>query len=215
NEILYLLKDVLNAFNNVFSPNNKTFDSKQIQHKNELKDEIQTLKISDRTRDKANASVWKSHIRVAVSSERKFNRDNIGNTLTGAYSELNENNELRATKVKFGGFETTIKGRNIKIKGRKHEIIEELNTFQLSKKTQSNINPNLMSCDELGRLIQLPTADLQRKFEDAIKSNKKVETDIPSIFHHKKTNEFVKVEDIKVNIGSNNIRVNGKKKRKT
>ncbi|MGY3718872.1 hypothetical protein ACWE42_25580, partial [Sutcliffiella cohnii] len=60
NEILYLLKDTLNAFNNVFSPNNKTFDNKEIQHKNELKDEIQTLKISDRTRDKANASVWKS-----------------------------------------------------------------------------------------------------------------------------------------------------------
>ncbi|WBL16390.1 ATP-binding protein [Sutcliffiella sp. NC1] len=215
NEVLHLLKDVLNAFNNVFSPNSKAFDNKEIQHKNELQEDIQTLKISERTKEKANASVWRSHIRVAVSSERKFNRDNIGNALTSAYSELNENNELKVSKLKFGGFETNIRGKDIKIKGRKHEIIEELNTFQLSKRTKTDINPNLISCDELGRFIQLPTADLQRRFDDYIKTNKKVETDIPSIFIHKNTEEHVKIDGIKVSIGSNNIKSNGKKKRKT
>ncbi|MDX5474494.1 MAG: ATP-binding protein [Bacillaceae bacterium] len=213
NEILHLLQDVLNAFNNVFSPNNKQFEKQKVQHRNELKEELQTLKISERTREKANASVWRSHVRVAVSSERKFNRDNLSNALTGSYSELKDNNELKVSKVKFGGFEANIKGVNVKLKGRKHEIINELNTFQLSKRTKSDINPNIISCDELGRLIQLPTAELQRRYEDVLKTNKKIETDIPKIFIHKQAEEYVKIEDIKIKVGSNKIKVNNKKKR--
>jgi hypothetical protein len=211
NEVIKLLQDVLNAFNNVFSPNNKSFDQKLIQNKDELKDDLQTLKVSDRTKEKANASVWRSHIRVAVHSEKKFNRDNVSNILTGAYGELAENNELKASKVRFSGIDISIKGMNIKVKGRKQEIIEELNTFELSKKTKSDINPNLISCDELGRIVQLPTAELQRRYEDAIKANKKIETDISSIFLHKERREYVEIDDIKISIGSNNITVNGEK----
>lgn len=211
NEVIKLLQDVLNAFNNVFSPNSKSFDSKTIQNKNELKDELHTLKVSDRTKEKANASVWRSHFRVAVHSEKKFNRDNISNILVSGYSELAENNELKPVKVRFGGIDITFKGMNIKVKGRKSEIIEELNTFELSKKTKTDINPNLISCDELGRIIQLPTAELQRRYEDAIKANKKIETDISSIFVYKPSEEYVEVEDIKISIGSNNITMNEKK----
>jgi hypothetical protein len=210
NEVIKLLQDILNAFNNVFSPNSKSFDPQLVKHKNELKDELQQLKISERTRDKANASVWRSHIRIAVHSEKKFNRDNLSNISTGAYGELADNNELKPIKVR-GGLQ--IKKLNINIKGRKQEIINELNTFQLSKKTKTDINPNLVSCDELGRAIQLPSAELQRRYEDAIKSNKKVNTDIPSVFVHKRTEEYVKIEDIRISIGSNNITFDNKPKK--
>jgi hypothetical protein len=210
NEVIKLLQDILNAFNNVFSPNSKSFEQQLVKHKNELKDEIQQLKISERTRDKANSSVWRSHIRIAVHSEKKFNRDNLSNISTGAYGELADNNELKPIKIR-GGLQ--IKKLKINIKGRKQEIIKELNTFELSKKTKTDINPNIISCDELGRAIQLPSAELQRRYEDAIKSNKKVNTDIPSVFVHKRTEEYVKIGDIKISIGSNNITFDNKPKK--
>jgi hypothetical protein len=215
NEVIKLLQDILNAFNNVFSPNNKSFDQKLIENKNELKDELKTLKVSDRTREKANASVWRSHIRVAVHSEKKFNRDNVSNILTSAYGELAENNEFKVVKVWFNGINISFKGMNIKVGSRKQEIIKELNTFELSKKTKTDINPNLVSCDELGRIIQLPTAELQRRYEDAINANKKIETDISSVFIYKPSEEFVEIDDIKISIGSNNLSMDGKKLKTT
>jgi hypothetical protein len=210
NEVLKLLQDVLNAFNNVFSPNNKGYDQKLIDHKNEMKEEMEQLKYTDK-REKANASVWKSNIRVAVHSPVKFNRDNISNSLIGSYNEVSEFNELKPIKARLNGIDINYKKINIKVNGRKREIIEELNTLQLSKRTRTDINPNLMSCDELGKLIQLPTAELQRKYEDAIKNNKKVSSDIPSIFLHKRTEEHVKLNGIKISVGSNNIKALDKK----
>ena len=205
NEIIAVLVEILNAFNNVFSPKNKSFEKKKIEKPTDMINEIQGSALSDRTRNKIReGSVWKTNIRVAVHSEKKFNRDNIGNVITTAFNELDENNQLKAYKLRWNGLDIKIKGLHIKRTGRKTEIIEELNTFRQSKRTKYDVNPNIMSGEELGRLIQLPTPSLQAQYKNELDSTARVETSIPKIFIH---DSYAKLYDVKIRIGKPECRV--------
>lgn len=177
NELGSLVNDTLQAASNVF-----TKESKQLEKKPVIEIEKDMDTSTMKNKDKVNSSTWKTTIRTAVSSPVKFNRDNIMNTLNSSFGEISHDNELQARNIK-DTIHIKIGSCEIKIKGRKSEVIRELNTLQMSKKTKFDPNPNIVSSDENGKLIQLPTAELQRKFADCLKTNKKVETQIPSIFH--------------------------------
>lgn len=208
NEILTVFTDVLNAFNNVFSPNNKGFEKKKIGKPVDMISEIQGASLSDRTHKKIKeGTVWKTHMRVAIHSPSKFNRDNTANVITSSYKELDENNQLKAYKIRWKGIDIKIRGLHIKKVGRKTEIIKEMNSFIQSKRTRHGINPNIVSSDELGRLIQLPGAELQRNYKNELESNSKVQASIPKLFIH---DSFVNINGIKIRIGSNKIKLKDK-----
>lgn len=178
NELMFLVSDTFTAVSNVFAKNDKPYERKTII---EPKEHFDVSAVGEKSRSKVNAATWKTSIRTAVHSSNKFNRDNVANSIHAAFAEIKEDNELlpvlvRDTiKIKVGKLSLTIGGR-------KEEIIQELNTLQPSKKTKFNPNVNLISCDELGKLVQLPTADVQRRHEEAMKVNKNVETDLPPVF---------------------------------
>jgi hypothetical protein len=199
NEIYDLLNDILNAVGNIFFKSDKQFEKKDvIDKKSALMDEINATKTSGKTDNKINDPVWRTHIRVAVHTNEHLRSELIVNTIGSAFSELAGNNELVPVKIRF--------------KKRREEIIEELNTLHLSYRTKTNANISLLSCDEISKVsLQLPTASIQQRFEDELDVNKKVETDIPSIFINKPSTDYVNVDGIKISIGSNNIKISGKK----
>ncbi|MGW9001810.1 hypothetical protein, partial [Streptomyces koyangensis] len=184
---------MLNAISNVFFKSDKDFEKKAaIDKKQALTDEINSTQLSTRSSNKINDPVFKTHIRVAAITQDPLRSELVVNTISSAFSELAGDNELTPFKIRF--------------KARRKEIIEELNTLQLSKRTKADGDVSLLSCDELSKIsLQMPTAIVQQKYEDALLINKKVETDIPSIFIHKKKKKGVRIGDIFINIGSNNI----------
>lgn len=199
NELYDLINDTLNAFSNVFFKSEKSFEKKEaISKRKVLADEILSNRMSSKSVDKVNQPVWKTYFRVAAHTSNDLRTKLILNTIAGASVEIAEDNELIPLKIRLSG--------------RRKQIINELNTLTLSKRTQAHGDVSLLSCDELSKVsLQLPTATLQTKFEDVLTVNKKVETDIPTIFINKEVNEHVDIDGIKINIGSNNIRVNEKK----
>jgi hypothetical protein len=199
NEIYDLLNDILNAVGNIFFKSDKPFEKKEVfSKKSALMDEILSTKTSGKTDNKINEPVWRTHIRVAAHTNEPLRSELIVNTIGSAFSELAGNNELVPVKIRF--------------KKRREEIIEELNTFHLSSRTKANADVSLLSCDEIAKVsLQLPTSVIQQRFEDELDVNKKVETDIPSIFIHKPSTEYVNIEGIKINIGSNNIKLRNEK----
>ncbi|MBJ8206390.1 hypothetical protein JDS91_35335, partial [Bacillus cereus] len=78
-------------------------------------------------------------------------------------------------------------GVKIRMRKRQTEILQELNTFELSSKTKFDPNVNLMSTDEMSKLaLQMPVKELQRKYADALSVKKKVEIEIPAIMQDEK-----------------------------
>ncbi|UGB31727.1 ATP-binding protein [Metabacillus sp. B2-18] len=177
NELNSLVTDTLQAVSNVFTKSDNQFEKKNIIKETGTSFDYASMKI----RDKESQSTWKTHIRTAVHSPVKFNRDNISNSITSSFTELSKDNELNNKKI-VDTIDIKVGSLHLKIKGRKHEVLNELNNLQLSKKTKMDPNVNIMSSDELGKLQQFPTAELQRKFENSLSVNKKVETEIPKLF---------------------------------
>jgi hypothetical protein len=211
NEVGAVMVDVFQAIQNIVFNDKDSMSKEKLITRNDMIDELHSTKPGQSTIDKINAPVWKNHTRVAVHSSNKFNRDNISSSITSSYSEISDKNELISKKYSFDGIKIKVGKKEIRIKSRKHEIIEELNTLQLSQKTKNDPDTNIVSSDEMGKLFQLPTAELQRKYEDSIKNNKRVNSDIPSIFFHKRNEEHVNLNGIKVSVGSNNIKALNKK----
>jgi hypothetical protein len=198
NEMYDVINDTLNAVSNVFFKSENKYDKKSAINKKEaLSSEINSTQLSSKSSSKINQPVWRTHIRVATKTNDPLRSELIMNTVGSAFSEIAGDNELIPVKINF--------------KKRQKEVVDELNTLQLSNRTKVDGDVSLLSCDELSKVsLQLPTATIQQKHEDALSVNKKVETDIPSIFIHKEQKEGVMLGDIKVSIGSNNISSNQK-----
>lgn len=163
NEISSILSDTLHALEKTFfSQAEKKQNKMQIQ--NISHDEIH---LSQRSRDKRYSPVWKTRIRVAIHSRNDLRRDLIANSLCSAYSEIGEDNDLIRLKVR--------------IKSRVNAVIKELNTYQLSNFTRSDGDTNILSCDELAKVsLQMPTSEIQRKYEEELCVNKSIETAVPA-----------------------------------
>jgi hypothetical protein len=169
NEINSLIMDTFEAVHNTFLKSNKKFEDKKVIEKPfSLEDEIKSKTRTGASIEKINQPVFKSHIRVVAHSEDRLTRETISETLALSFGELAENNELHGIKIR--------------INGRRHKaVIEELNTMQLTKKTEYDPNVNLISCDEMSKLaLQMPPQEIQRRFEDALNVKRKVETEIPA-----------------------------------
>lgn len=170
NEINSLVTDTFQAFANTFFKSDENFKHKKVIEKaHSVQDEVFTTRVSH---EKGNQPVFKSRIRVAAHSQDRLTRDTIGETLSLSLADLSETNELHGIKVKMSG--------------RKNEIIDEMNTMKLSKKTKLDPNVNLISTDEMSKLaLQMPNKDIQRKYADALNTKQRVEVEIPAALQDK------------------------------
>lgn len=191
NEVNFLITDLFNALANTFFKSNKSYEKGKVVDKPfSLEDEINSRQISNASREKLNNPVFKSHIRIAAHSQDRLTRETISETLSLSFSEIADNNELHGVKIN--------------IKSRKKEVIQELNTLHLSKRTKMNGNVNLISTDEMAKLaMQMPTAELQRRYEEALSVKKRTETDIPSVLQNPKNLliGYAEHKDKKINVG--------------
>ncbi|MBT2744179.1 ATP-binding protein [Bacillus sp. ISL-77] len=194
NEVYDVLNDIMNAISNTFFKSAKGFEKKKVfDRKHALIEELHTTKV--KTEGKLNQPVWKTYIRVAAATENKLRADLVANTISSAFAEIAGDNELLPYKVR--------------LKARKQEIINEMNTLHLSKTTMADGDVSLLSCDEISKVaIQMPTSIIQQRYENELAVNKKVEIDISSIFIHQEKKAGVRIGDIVINIGSNNIQLN-------
>lgn len=169
NEINFFITDLFDALSNTFFKSDKSYDKEKLINKPfSLEDEINARHISSASREKLNNPVFKCHIRIVAHSQDRLTRETIGETLSLSFSEITDNNELHSAKINNNS--------------RKKEIINELNTLDLSNRTKLNGNVNLISTEEMSKLaLQMPTAELQRRYEDALSIKKRTETTIPSI----------------------------------
>ncbi|HDR8076517.1 TPA: ATP-binding protein [Bacillus cereus] len=191
NEVNFLITDLFNALANTFFKSNKSYEKGKVVDKPfSLEDEINSRNISNASREKLNNPVFKSHVRIAAHSQDRLTRETISETLSLSFSEIADNNELHGVKIN--------------IKSRKKEVIQELNTLHLSKRTKMNGNVNLISTDEMAKLaMQMPTAELQRRYEEALSVKKRTETDIPSVLQNPKNLliGYGEHKDKKINVG--------------
>ncbi|WML44100.1 ATP-binding protein [Neobacillus sp. PS3-40] len=198
NEVYDVLNDIMDAISNTFFKSEKGFEKKKIiDKKHALIEELNSSTVTQKSTEKLNQPVFKTFIRVAAVTDNKLRGDLIANTISSAFSEIAGDNELLPFKIR--------------LKSRKREVINELNTLHLSKNTKADGDVSLLSCDEIAKVaIQMPTSIIQQRYENELAVNKKVETDISPIFIHKEKKPGVRIGDIIINIGSNNIKFNDK-----
>lgn len=190
NEVVTLITDVVKALEKAFFKS----DSPDIQATKIKPAADDLVRLSNRSLSKVHSPVWKANIRVAAHSKNRLRADLAANTIASAFGELGEDNELQSVKIRFNG--------------RRVKVIEELNTFTLNKRTRADGDANLISCDELSKVaLQLPTRDVQMRFDDELSVNRKVETDVPGVFRGEGITlgvSEVKGEAVTVSIPTNN-----------
>lgn len=57
-----------------------------------------------------------------------------------------------------------------------------LEAIRVNIRSRRDFTPNVMSVDELGKLTQLPTAELQAEFSGVMAANRRVEIELPRVF---------------------------------
>lgn len=172
NEINDLLVDTFQALSNVFFKSEKEFNKEKVIEKGySLEDEIASTRLSNASRDKMNLPVFKTRIRVAAHSSDRLTRETLGETLALSMNDVSENNELQGIKIR--------------VNGRRIDVINEMNTLTLSRKTKLDANVNLVSSDEMSKLaLQIPGRELQQRYSDELNTKKRVETSVPAILQN-------------------------------
>ncbi|WP_021877154.1 hypothetical protein [Paenibacillus sp. P22] len=117
--------------------------------------------LSALTKNKRNLPVFKTSIRYAVTSADEVRRGMLARSVANAYGELAGDNRLESVRVNIRG----------------KQALNDLRGWRLPEMTAQ-----MMSVDELGKLTQLPTADIQAEFADLMRSNRRVETELPRVF---------------------------------
>lgn len=117
--------------------------------------------LSTMTKNKRNLPVFKTSIRCAVTSDDPIKREMLARSVASAYGGLAGDNRLECVKVNV----------------RARQAADDLRKWTIREMT-----PNVMSVDELGKLTQLPTSDIQTEFSEVLVSNRRVEIELPRPF---------------------------------
>lgn len=110
--------------------------------------------LSKRTKAKRNLPAFKTNILYTVTSKDGIRREMIARSVANAFSEMNGDNVLKMMKLD----KKHLKGL----------VNWKVNLF----------GPNIMSVDEVGKLMQLPTADVQKDFRDSLMANVRIEKEV-------------------------------------
>lgn len=116
--------------------------------------------LSTQTKNKRNLPVFATNINVVVNAPSRERRDMLANSVASAFIELDGDNKLDLVKVNITYGERV---RNLQAPRYNHMA-------------------NYMSSDEIGKLVQLPTSDVQHEFADELVSNQNTEVELPKVF---------------------------------
>lgn len=116
--------------------------------------------LSTYTRNKRNLPVFATSMNVLVHASTQARRDMLAHSVSSAFGDLAGDQRLELVKVRMHY------GKQIK---------------EFEVPTGRHLD-NYMSVDEIGKVVQLPTADVQEEFKDALEVNTHVELDIPQAF---------------------------------
>lgn len=106
--------------------------------------------LSKETSRKKTAPTFKTWIRIQAGSKDPGRRKSLISTLSNGFADLNGDNELERCELS---------------KKSQVRISQELQTFSPSTQTLLDPDVMIMSCNELGRLVEMPTGSLQDAFE--------------------------------------------------
>lgn len=109
------------------------------------------------TKMKRNRPVMNTNIMYTVTSEDKVKRDMLARSMANSFTELHGENTLKPVKVTYNPKKT----------------LDNIIVWKMP-----SLNVNKMSIDEVGKLQQLPTAQLQKDFSDSLHSNKRTEVEL-------------------------------------
>lgn len=159
-EVKGVVDDILQGVGNAFfnEKNSTAYKSKNPSPSNSERAKIMVDgKLSEHTDRKKIKPVFKTNFLYTITSPDIITRDMLNRSVENSFLDLNGNNSLEGVKIK------------INTKG----VLHDLSHWKID-----NLSPCLMSTDELGKLHQLPTADVQREFKDNLDSNQRVETEL-------------------------------------
>lgn len=161
-EVHKLATDVLQGVNNsLFAGKALEQKEKQEYVDSEYAEVFIDGKLSNETKEKMFEPVFKTKIRLAVCSSDRSRKHIIKQGVTSAFSELNRDNALLPVKLK-----------------NTREIRYEMNQLQ---NRMSDRDINIMSCKEIGKLHQYPTAQLQELHGEILESKRNVEVEVPKV----------------------------------
>lgn len=106
--------------------------------------------LNKETTRKKTAPTFKTWIRIQAASKDEGRRRSLISTLTNGFADLNGDNELERSELS---------------KKAQSRIIKEIQSFDPSMMTLLFPDAMILSCNELGRLVELPTGSLQDQFE--------------------------------------------------
>lgn len=107
--------------------------------------------LSRGTVNKMRMPTLNTHIRIAAHSDDPGRKRVIMRTISNSFNDLTAENELERHDYHYK---------------MKPVIMRELNTYRISWPTKLDIDKNKMSNEELGRLVEVPSAYLQDKYEE-------------------------------------------------
>lgn len=160
-EVQKLIEDTMDAMEGVFFQGAEKRDRKKEKPINPEREAILVNgSTSTSTNSKRNLPVYRTAIQLAVSAPTPARRAMLAHSMASAFGELAGDNRLHPVPLKI-------------------KYLSELGN-QLPPKW--DWTPNLLSTDEVGRIIQLPTKDVQEEFAHVLEANKAVEVEVPAVF---------------------------------
>lgn len=117
------------------------------------------------TLNKMKAPTFNTYIRIASSAADPARQKIIMRNISNSFNDLTADNELERCDI------------HPKLKP---AIIRELNTYRISWPTRIDPDKNKMSNEELGRLVELPTAALQDEFRDSMDTLDSRQIEVPA-----------------------------------
>lgn len=158
NYVYTVLQDVVRGVGEAFIEFDDKDEVKKIETKNlEREALLVDGDVARHSKEKRYRPTFKTKMMYTVTSPDKVRRDMISRSMENSFADLKGNNELKARKMRVKSEKTILDLKNFK-----------------TPLTMANT----MSVDELGKIQQLPTADVQREFSESLVSNKRIENKI-------------------------------------
>lgn len=117
-------------------------------------------RLSHETSNKRNLPAFVVNLQMIISADSEARRTMLAHSLAGGFSELAGDNRLELARVNP----------------------QHLERATVLRAPRWDRDPNVMSVDEVGKVVQLPTAEVQAEFLDAMEANRNVEIPVPEPF---------------------------------
>lgn len=162
-EVKKVIDDIMLAIENVFMSTESQTKPADLDFSTQDRDRAAILATggpSSRSKNKMTLPVFKTNMFLGIQSPDRVRREILARSAKNALETLSGDNGINTIKINF--------------KARKDR---QTSIFDISSSSY-----NLMSTDEIGKLEQLPTRELQLRFRDRLTFNNKIEAQLSDVF---------------------------------